>query len=261
MQTIQIAKPSIQSLFLQMQYNGKPTAIGTGFVYSIANEHFLVTNRHNVTGLHQETNKPLSQTKPAPNEVMIRHHQKGRLGNWLERVEPIRDANEVPLWTEHPVHGAKVDCVALRLTQLDDVDLYPYNDFGPNISIGPADAVSVVGFPFGIMAGGAFAVWATGFVASEPSLDYLNLPLMLIDCRGRPGQSGSPVIAFRNGGSVSLGGGNVATYSAPVTKLLGIYSGRVNEESDLGMVWKVEAVLDIVGAAIWNLSRTVFCTD
>lgn len=261
MQTI--ARPSIQSLFLEMRYNGKPTATGTGFVYSIGSEHFLVTNRHNVTGLHQETNQQLSPTKPTPNEVMVLHNRKNSLGKWLQRVEPIRDANEVPLWTEHPMYGAKVDCVALRLTQLDDVDLFPYNEYdaSPNIAIGPADAVSVVGFPFGIKAGGACAVWATGFVASEPSLDYLDLPLMLIDCRGRPGQSGSPVIAYRNGGSLSLEGGDTAIYSGPVTRSIGIYSGRVNDQSDLGLVWKMEAVRDIVRAAMGNLGSSVFYTE
>jgi len=36
-------------------------------------------------------------------------------------------------------------------------------------------------------------------------------------------------------------GGSVA-FSGPVEKLLGIYSGRVNRESDLGRVWKTSAV-------------------
>jgi hypothetical protein len=29
-------------------------------------------------------------------------------------------------------------------------------------------------------------------------------------------------------------------------RLLGIYSGRVNEQSDLGFVWKTTALIDIV---------------
>jgi len=41
-------------------------------------------------------------------------------------------------------------------------------------------------------------------------------------------------------GSLAFGG--------PVTNLLGVYSGRVNEQSDLGRVWKVQAVRDILAA-------------
>jgi hypothetical protein len=30
--------------------------------------------------------------------------------------------------------------------------------------------------------------------------------------------------------------------------LLGVYSGRINEQSDLGVVWKIQAVRDILAA-------------
>lgn len=100
-----------------------------------------------------------------------------------------------PRWVEHPTLGPKADFVALQLTDLNDVELYPYDPAnpGPQIMVGPADPVSVIGFPFGLTAGGAFGVWATGFLASEPEVDFNNLPIQLIDCRTRQGQSGSPV--------------------------------------------------------------------
>jgi hypothetical protein len=40
--------------------------------------------------------------------------------------------------------------------------------------------------------------------------------------------------------------GSTAFFDGPVTNLLGVYSGRVNEQSDLGLVWKVQAVRDIL---------------
>jgi hypothetical protein len=83
--------------------------------------------------------------------------------------------------------------------------------------------VSVIGFPFGITAGGGLAIWATGFVASEPDLDYGKLPVFLIDCRSREGQSGSPVIAYRGGGMVALQGSS-SIFDRPVYRLLGIYT-------------------------------------
>jgi hypothetical protein len=116
------------------------------------------------------------------------------------------------------------------------------------IAVGPSEVVSVVGFPFGITGGGMFGVWATGFVATEPDIDHENLPVVLIDCRSRPGQSGSPVIAHRSGGSVTMASGTTRIGGGPVTRLLGMYSGRIHPESDLGTVWKVRALHELVSA-------------
>ena len=152
-----------------------------------------------------------------------------------------------PRWSEHPKHGEKVDVVALALTNTTDVQLYPHDlPGGPKVRVGPAEPVSVVGFPFGIQAGGSLAVWATGFLASEPDIDFRDLPLMLIDCRTREGQSGSAVIAYRAGGAVSMEDGSTAIMGGPVQRFLGCYSGRINKESDLGMVWKASAVQAVV---------------
>jgi hypothetical protein len=133
---------------------------------------------------------------------------------------------------------------------LNDVELYQYDvaQPGPSIRIGPAQTVSVVGFPFGIQGGGSLAIWATGFVASEPDIDLSNLPVFLIDCRSRPGQSGSAVIAYGNGGMFPMEDGSTAVMAGEVIRLLGIYSGRINEQSDLGIVWKVTALNELVSA-------------
>jgi hypothetical protein len=90
----------------------------------------------------------------------------------------------------------------------------------------------------------------TGFIASEPAINFNNLPIFLIDCRSRPGQSGSAVIAYRSGGLVGLEDGSSVNYSAPVTRFLGIYSGRINEQSDIGIVWKAQAIQDLVNSII-----------
>jgi hypothetical protein len=134
--------------------------------------------------------------------------------------------------------------VALPLSNLDEVELFAYDsaNFGTPIFVGPADSVSVIGFPFGMTAGGACGVWATGFLASEPAVDFGDLPIQLIDCRSREGQSGSPVIAYRSGGMLAMAEGSSAAFSGPVWKLIGIYSGRINPQSDLGIVWKASAI-------------------
>lgn len=124
---ITIAEPSVKSLLLQMRFNGQVLGTGTGFVANAPRGPVLVTNRHNVTGRNQETGQPLSPTGGVPNEVVIMHNRANLLGQWVARTEPLHGNNGQPLWIEHAGLGARADFVALPLTQLNDVQLYPYD--------------------------------------------------------------------------------------------------------------------------------------
>lgn len=248
---IGIAQPSVSSLLLEMQFNGHPIARGTGFVAETKKGPVLLTNRHNVTGRHQDTNKTLCPKLSVPNQIIVVHNSSDGLGCWRGVSESLYfdGDNEDPRWIEHPTLGAKADFVALPLTRLDRVALYPINVAGPytEIRIDVTDVVSVVGFPFGMTVGGAFPVWATGYIASEPDIDFNDLPVFLIDCRARRGQSGSPVLAYRPAKQiVRMADGNSCLFDHEVSKLLGIYSGRLNEESDLGIVWKTSAIAELI---------------
>jgi hypothetical protein len=77
-------------------------------------------------------------------------------------------------------------------------------------------------------------------------VNYSNLPIFLIDCRSRQGQSGSAVISYRPGGMVAMEEGGSAIFYGPVSRFHGIYSGRINNESDLGIVWKASAIKELV---------------
>lgn len=243
-----IAKPSVQSLLIEMKFNGQPLSTGTAFVVNTPSKGpHLITNRHNVTGRDQETGLLLSKSGGIPSDIVVIHNCKAQLGQWVPRHEPLY-VNGSSRWIEHPTLGPKADFVALQLTDLSDVELIPHDPTnpGPQIHVGPADTVSVIGFPFGMTAGGAFGIWATGFLASEPEVDFGNLPIQLIDCRSRQGQSGSPVIAYRAGGSLAMAGGGTSVFGGPVERFIGIYSGRINAESDLGIVWKAKAIAELV---------------
>ncbi|EJG0241771.1 serine protease, partial [Vibrio parahaemolyticus] len=79
-------------------------------------------------------------------------------------------------------------------------------------------------------------------------------PVFLIDCRTRQGQSGSPVIAFRTSGYRTIKDNRIsASLSGNVAwEFLGIYSGRVNAQSDLGRVWHVSALEELLNAAEYD---------
>lgn len=245
---ITIAYPSVQSLYLETRANGHALGQGTGFVVSGAKGPVLTTSWHVLSGRDPGTKQPLSPTGAVPDELGIVHNSTRGLGTWITVAESLL-ANGRPRWTEHPKYAEKVDVVALPLTNTAGVQLYPHDLLeGPRVRVGPAEPVSVIGFPFGIQAGGSLAVWATGYLASEPSIDYQGLPLMLVDCRARQGQSGSAVIAYRAGGAIAMESGDTVFMRSPVSRFLGCYSGRVNAESDLGLVWKTAAVKDVADA-------------
>ncbi len=40
--------------------------------------------------------------------------------------------------------------------------------------------------------------------------------------------------------------GGSPAFNGPVSKFIGIYSGRINSESDIGIVWKASAIQKLV---------------
>ena len=243
---------SIQSLYIEPRFNGQKLSSATGFVVKRADEYFVITNRHVVTGKHNQTNEYLcKKTAGIPNELAIFHNLKDKNGGWVERVEPLTTYDNWPLWYEHPTLGARADFVAVKLANLGNVELLPYNlDLSEKvIKLGVTDKVSVVGFPFGKKTAGGLAIWATGSVASEPKYDHDGLPILLIDCRSREGQSGSPVLVYRSGSDMTYyEDGSMLVNGMPHFNFLGIYSGRINSESDLGYVWKASAIRDLIAS-------------
>jgi hypothetical protein len=58
-------------------------------------------------------------------------------------------------------------------------------------------------------------------------------------------------LIYRRGGNfVQLAGGEPYMLHNPRTKLLGVYSGRLSEDSDLGTVWKVSLIATIAERGI-----------
>ena len=183
-----LQKASVMSLLIEMRFGDQPLGTATGFVCSSPIGPVLVTNWHIVSGRRLDTKQPLDlRTAAIPDNLRILHNRANHLGSWVWKTEPLY-RETTPRWIEHPRLGDRADIAALPLTDLDEVEVVPYDlTGGPALMYRPSDAISVVGFPFGLQAGGSLAVWATGFVASEPQVDFDSLPIFLIDCRTREG--------------------------------------------------------------------------
>ncbi len=248
---------SLKSLFIEMYFDELKLSSGTAFLVANDRESHcaLVTNRHNVTGRNQETNECMSASCAIPNYIVIHFHKGEELGKWLKVKLPLYRDDGTPFWIEDPILGASADVVALNLNWGSDVTKIPYymktNLDRDDLYVGPGDTVNVIGFPFGISTFGKFPVWATGFMAQELLLITNEKPVFLIDCRARKGQSGSPVVAYKPGGYRQFKDGKIHSVMSgtPKWEFLGIYSGRVNNESDLGMVWHVSVIERILNAA------------
>lgn len=247
-QTIFIDPVSTQSLFVELWFGNTFLSSATAFVVAHDCTHYLITNWHVVTGRDAETEKPLSATTAIPDTIRVVYHMKGKLGAWVLGGEPLY-LDGVARWREHP-KGRQIDVVALPLIAVpENATIFPadLSLADADMRIHPAMPVSIIGFPFGLSAGGAWPIWKTGHIATDPDVDYDNRPSFLIDATTRGGMSGSPVVARVSGVLQTRSGANVIK-TGITTKFLGVYSGRIHGDAELGRVWRPTVIDEILGA-------------
>lgn len=229
---------------------------GTGFYYRIGGVDFLVTARHIFSGRSWRENQPLTHSvSPTHVRMTVRSSpppeglQADQLGIF-DMVLPLLDADENPLWLEHPDRGHLVDVAALPLLDnlpKDQMLFMPIEPEGPleEPRFWVTQSVFIVGYPLGLDHGYLWPLWIRGSVASEPTIYFnykdVEYPLFLVDARTRNGQSGSPVFMFRRH---FVEDAHAPEGALSRTRFLGVYSGRTNDESenppmpvDLGFVW------------------------
>ena len=223
---------SLAAIPIELIFNSTNLGVGTAFVWAQDNQHFLITNWHNVSGKDPNTGKHVLKSAAEPNKIQAWFNHKGQLGNKIAKSIAIRDANDAPLWFVHPAHGNKVDVVALPLETYPDVEMYAINTLSnDNLLVQIGMDVFVIGFPFGIGPGG-LPIWKRGSIASEPELSPAPFLNLFIDTASRPGMSGSPVVR-RSWGTHMMAGNNIAVGTNTATKFLGVYSGRIASQDPL----------------------------
>lgn len=238
---------SCVSLSLECSFQGTVIGTGTGFIIIRNRANYLITNWHVVTGRDPNTGQPMSSTGTAdPDTIRIWHHDANRLGSWhLKTEQLIAPSTGNHLWREHPL-GRQIDVIALPLSSHGDTTVYNLDISlaQTDLVLSPSEPVSIVGFPFGIAAAGKFPIWITGSIAADIDLNYEDKPVFLVNATTTPGMSGSPVFARRLGMYRSSTGWNIG--GADVVRFLGVYSGRIREQADVGMVWKPSVIDEIL---------------
>lgn len=261
---------SICTTKITMKFNETILSTGTAFFYSKNGHTYIVTNRHNLTGLHQETGKPLSPTAGIPNAISFSLptiQDNGdiiKIGNSSELFE-LKWGDYKP-WKQHPTYGDMADVVVIdpEKTPIGKISKnYCINtlDHQQPLALYPSAPVSILGYPYGKSVGDFTPIWVSGSIASEPELNVDGKPAMYVDCRTNKGSSGSPVIRIATGQSSPLDSapiGNTLVYKSSsidsealymfgtsVHRFVGIYSGRIDKESDIGLVWKEHVIEEI----------------
>jgi hypothetical protein len=240
---------------------------GTGFFFASTtldgkpDTVFLVTNYHVVTG-----RPPLTPGPRAGDRIRFILHENPAELTRVRQIElPLYDQRGDPLWVvSEAVPKADVVLVPVPPEAYRDISLLVFTEAHTrgDIRIRPSSGATLLGYPYGFYDESHFLpVWKTGHVASEPSVDFNDLPTFLVDVSAFPGMSGSPVLAVANGIYESEDG---TMRSGRVLKLLGIFSampvvrekkpaevnGLAETETteinlQLGYVWKAALIADV----------------
>lgn len=228
----------------------------SGFLWRKDGNTFLITNWHNVTGCNPDTNAPMGEFTPTHFSCEFRCRQvDDDISGVLSHELSIFDNEDIPIWIEHPT-GRSVDVVAIPFEcELPDgcqLDAINERNFEKTWQPRVGDDGFIVGYPEGISGPNSTPIWKRGSVATEPSLNYQDQPVFLMDTVGNKGLSGSPVIGRGSGiykkdkiGGVLGPTDIIGTWE----NFIGIYAGRVAEQgigSQLGRVWKEIVIEEIL---------------
>lgn len=244
---------SIKAIYICVYYNDVKLSTATGFFVEKDNIKYLITSWHVVSGRHFVTKECLSDTCAIPNKMTIKYQNKKNI--WVNYTIILSNNEGKHNWLEHKVYGSDIDVVAIPLPEIsEEIGNKQIFWYKSNYELFVTEQAFVLGYPFGLTIGkktNPHAIWTSGTVASDPCLEFevkgKKRPMFLIDSRTRPGQSGAPVIYYsEEGKDFHFKENRVAIFGVPFMQPIGIYSGRVNDQSDLGYVWKWKVIEEII---------------
>ena len=242
---------------LRLFYCDTELGSGTGFFYKSDGRLYLITNWHVVSGRNFQTLKCNLTNGGLPDRLKFTVGCRGHIGEWMEIDHMLYEdsgANvqpERPIWLEHAVHRHKVDVVAIPILLPEGAEAHTIDHVNtvPTMALKVSRDVFVLGYPRGISGSRGFPIWKRASIATEPAIQLDGLPKMLVDTATREGMSGAPVVAIADGEFDVEGPPPPYRLPGRVYRFVGVYSGRLGKnemEAQLGIVWKAQAVGEIV---------------
>ncbi len=246
----------------------QPVSQGTGFYFARTVESqsvlFLVTNYHVLTG-----HAPAEMKAPIGDNITFQFHKSATQTGDVHTVRlPLFTKQNTPIWiTNESVPDADMAVLPVDAGFYKDCDVRGISaDWAASkLKLRPTSDVTLIGYPYGYYdKTNALPIWKTGTIASEPSVDFEDKPLVVIDISAFPGMSGAPAVAISYGMYETEGGGTAVGGSR---RFLGVYAsmqmlkeekyleqlaqganiGIVTEQSlELGHVWKAKLIIDTI---------------
>jgi hypothetical protein len=243
----------------------RPFMTGSGFVTQVDGRYYLVSNAHVFSGLKPNNEYMAPEARSIPFYARVSFPGTAGIGTFYDWTLPLLDADKRALWLQDAGKGRVVDVAALPLETISQVEYLPIELDGKvpvtdhngvrnrfTVDVVVTQRVHVVGYPLGLDGGlNTASIWVGATIATEPVFDIDGHPRLLVDGATRSGLSGAPVYArWARGEMVPFNDPNYeVAFGAmmdPTTSLVGIYSGRISEASDLGYVWKPSSISDII---------------
>lgn len=167
---------SLTTLPIDVSANGKVLGNATGFIWKEAEQNYLITNWHVVTGRNAQTN--VLEAKVQPDMLRLLFNTRIMDFGKQQYDIKIRDENNNPLWYTHPIRKRGSDVVAVPLPVAGNdpiVNMYPINILKSekDLAVRIGMDVFILGYPFGSPPPG-FPVWKRGSIASEPDLTRIG---------------------------------------------------------------------------------------
>jgi hypothetical protein len=248
--TIIIPPLLTQAMFIEVFAGEDRIGAGTGFIVEGPTGRVLLSNRHVIVGREPSSNEYKDKGGRQPDRIKVWSVDRSAQPTVVEMR--LFDAAGTEQWIEHPQHRHHLDLVGM---------LWPHTEFrstrtgtlaasGAPVRISVPDPVLLLGFPLRFHGGiHGLPVAVSGMIASTPGLSVDgDLPRFLIDSATIEGLSGSPVLFYPNGQTVINERGTTAT--AVLTKdayqLLGLYTGRIRGDAQLGYVIDVGAIRELL---------------
>lgn len=241
-----------QAMYIEVFAGDDRIASGTGFIVERPDGRMLVSNRHVIAGREPETNDYLDERKRQPTRIRVCSLDGSAQPMSIDMR--LFDGDRTEQWVEHPKYRHRLDLVGIpwphryfRTTTLD-----PLIVSGAPVLIGVPDPVLLLGFPLRFNGGiRGLPVAVSGMIATTPGLpvpDDSDLPRFLIDSATKEGLSGAPVLYYPNGETVVNVRGTtaVAALQKGDHQLLGIYTGRIREDAQLGYVITTDAIREML---------------
>ncbi len=257
---------------IEMTFQGKVRACGTGFLWREGKLVYLVTNWHNVSGQDPFNGRHLSHGGVIPDSInayptILNSEGDVKTATREKITLQLFEEFHAPKWVQSRYFNElRIDIAALELRGNCQEYVVINSGTDERLFVHVGVDVFIVGYPCAVCDDLKSPIWKRGSIASEPlagwavpllscdeqpGLYWKRMPAFLVDAASREGMSGSPVFRRIFGPSASYQDQELVVDASKVmaTEFVGVYSGRLSEpraDLSIGIAWYGSLVSEVI---------------